>query len=119
MCIRLNAKELLANILGSEYIKIGTIIHEKDFLRFQCQYDYITPGHIFFEVNDKDMAQAMTEFQNCCSIDQNGNIRVFSTSVKPDRQKYNCLLPEIVAQTLPSFADHFVVKLQQAKAQLC
>ncbi len=111
MCIRLNAKELLANILDSKNIKVGTVITRADFLRFQCKYDNIIPGHIFFETDEKDISQAISAFSNCCRIDQRGNIHVFSIETRPDRNYFNCRLPSLVAQTLPYFADYFAADL--------
>jgi len=112
----LNAKELLANILGSNQIKTETVICKEAFARFQAQYDYIIPGHIFYETDDKAISQAVSDFGGCCRLDPKGNIHIFSLEQKPNRTNFNQLLPEIVAQTLPSFADSFAMNLSKQVA---
>lgn len=110
MAIRLNAIELLANILSSSYIKTGTVITSKDLLRFQSKYDYIIPGHIFYETSDKDIDDAIGKFKDYYYMDKEGNIHVTSRLPSSIRDKYNSLLPGLIMTTLPSFANNFVIK---------
>jgi len=113
MAIRINTTEILANLLGSDNMFPGARISDHILKKFEYNLDFLIPGHIYYEDDDKEREKAVNKFDFCCRwIDCDGEkvIQVTTTDSKPNRNYYNDRLAKFVGEILPKFADDFIEK---------
>lgn len=115
MCgIRVDAEELIGNLLACKSLTESMPICMENILNYQKGLKEILPDFVFFETDLESILRASRVYKDYCIFDcDNQCLYLKDNDFHPDRQKVNLLYPQYLASAIYNYTEYFVeIKLK-------